>query len=90
MSRQEKFNLIDLRKAENLWDQLITDEDELLENGYPLEIITDWIAQGEIVPISEHGGVRHFYTKHVFEATVRYYSTALGGEAENDSDGVIE
>ncbi|UXV35073.1 hypothetical protein MUA90_00535 [Staphylococcus sp. IVB6181] len=63
---------VDLRDINFAWDQLITDEDELVEAGFPLTLLEKWIEEGSIVPFFPKGAKRHFYSKDVFIATVHH------------------
>ena len=44
--------MIDLRDINMSWDQLITDEDELVEAGYPQPLINHWVENGMIASFS--------------------------------------
>lgn len=63
---------VDLENINFAWDQLITDEDELVEAGYPQDLLELWIKDGIIKPFSPRGNKRHFYSKDVFVATVHH------------------
>lgn len=63
---------VDLKNIKFTWDQLITDEDELVEAGYPKDLLEEWIKDGIIQPFSPRGNKRHFYSKDVFIATVHH------------------
>ncbi|KXA46408.1 MULTISPECIES: hypothetical protein [Staphylococcus] len=63
---------VDLEDINFAWDQLITDEDELVEAGYPQGLLEEWIEDGVIKPFSPKGNKRHFYSKDVFVATVHH------------------
>ncbi|WP_240624903.1 hypothetical protein [Staphylococcus debuckii] len=77
--------MIDLRDINMSWDQLITDEDELVEAGYPQSLINHWIENGMIASFSpNNGGIKHFYTQDVFKATA--VQLKLQSEAEHDME----
>lgn len=61
---------VDLKDIDFAWDQLITDEDELVEAGYPQVLLEKWIKDGVIKPFSPRGNKCHFYSKDIFVATV--------------------
>ena len=63
---------VDLKDIDFAWDQLITDEDVLVEAGYPQDLLEKWIKDGVIQPFSPRGNKRHFYSKDVFVATVHH------------------
>ncbi|MEJ7490146.1 hypothetical protein [Staphylococcus pettenkoferi] len=70
MAKFEENNIqIDPKEIDLDWSQLITDEQKMLEAGYPLELIAHWVDNNILEPFSVDNQ-RQFYTQDVFKATV--------------------
>ncbi|CAM3130934.1 MULTISPECIES: hypothetical protein [Staphylococcus] len=88
MSEQEHFDIaLDPKELNIDWDKATVDEEELLEAGYPLALLVNWIENNIIAPFSVENSKRHFYTKEVFKATVYH---VMSQKAQDDDKKVMD
>ncbi|MCG3400223.1 hypothetical protein [Staphylococcus massiliensis] len=52
------------------WTNLITDELEMVAEGIPEALVDQWLEDGTLIPFAKKDGLRHFYTKDVWRATI--------------------